>query len=38
MEEEFNFKQVANDVANILRAGGLVGIGGHDELQGLGYH
>jgi hypothetical protein len=29
MEEEFNFKQVAN---------GLVGIGGHGELQGLGYH
>jgi imidazolonepropionase-like amidohydrolase len=38
MEEEFNFKQVANDAANILRAGGLVGIGGHGELQGLGYH
>lgn len=38
MDEEFTFKHVANDVANIQRAGGLVGMGGHGELQGLGYH
>jgi Tol biopolymer transport system component len=38
MQEEFNFKHVAMGVADIQRAGGLVGMGGHGELQGLGYH
>ncbi len=38
MKEEFNFHHVARDAANIQRAGGLVGMGGHGELQGLGFH
>ena len=29
---------LAAQVAKIQRAGGLVGVGGHAELQGLGYH
>jgi Tol biopolymer transport system component/predicted amidohydrolase len=37
-ESEFDFKQAAAQVAKIQRAGGLVGIGGHGELQGLAYH
>jgi hypothetical protein len=37
-ESEFDFKQVATQVAKIQRAGGLVGVGGHGELQGLAYH
>ena len=37
-DEEFRFKESAADAAKIQRAGGLVGVGGHAELQGLGYH
>ncbi|NNU16140.1 amidohydrolase family protein [Parvularcula sp. ZS-1/3] len=37
-DDEYAFKQAAADVAAIQRAGGLVGIGGHAELQGLGFH
>ena len=37
-ESEFDFKQAAAQVAKIQRAGGLVGVGGHGELQGLAYH
>ena len=37
-DEEFRFKEAAADAAKIQRAGGLVGVGGHAELQGLGYH
>ncbi|MFK7829485.1 MAG: amidohydrolase family protein [Congregibacter sp.] len=37
-EEEFMFRAAAMDAAKIQRAGGLVGVGGHAELQGLGYH
>ena len=35
---EFQFRQAAAQAAKIQRAGGLVGIGAHSELQGLGYH
>ena len=37
-DEAFQFKQAAAQVAKIQRAGGLVGVGAHGELQGLGYH
>jgi hypothetical protein len=37
-DDEFHFRQAAADAAKIQRAGGLVGVGGHAELQGLGYH
>ena len=37
-DNEFDFKQGAAQVAKIQRAGGLVGVGGHGELQGLAYH
>jgi Tol biopolymer transport system component len=37
-DDEFNFRAAAADAAKIQRAGGLVGVGGHAELQGLGYH
>jgi hypothetical protein len=37
-DEEFQFRQAAAQAAKIQRAGGLVGIGAHSELQGLGYH
>lgn len=38
LDEEYAFRQGAASVAAVQRAGGLVGIGGHGELQGLGYH
>jgi len=37
-DDEFQFRQAAAQSAKIQRAGGLVGIGAHAELQGLGYH
>lgn len=37
-DEQFQFRQAAAQAAKIQRAGGLVGVGGHAELQGLGYH
>ena len=37
-DDEFNFDEAAADAAKIQRAGGLVGVGGHGQLQGLGYH
>lgn len=36
--DQFQFRQAAAQAAKIQRAGGLVGVGGHGELQGLGYH
>jgi predicted amidohydrolase len=38
IEEEHNFQAAAEAAAKIQRAGGLIGVGGHGELQGLGYH
>ncbi|MDX1382761.1 MAG: amidohydrolase family protein, partial [Thermoanaerobaculia bacterium] len=32
------YPQLAAQAAKILRAGGLVGVGAHGQLQGLGYH
>ncbi|WP_129779799.1 amidohydrolase family protein [Peristeroidobacter soli] len=37
-EDEFTFKTMAAQAAKIQRAGGLVGVGHHGEVQGLGYH
>jgi Tol biopolymer transport system component/predicted amidohydrolase len=37
-QDEFVFPQAAASAAKIQRAGGLVGVGGHGQLQGLGYH
>ena len=37
-DSEFQFKQGAAQAARIQRAGGLVGVGAHGELQGMGYH
>ncbi|MBL8265796.1 amidohydrolase family protein, partial [Steroidobacter sp.] len=36
--DEFNFRAMAEQAAKMQRAGGLVGVGSHGELQGLGYH
>ena len=37
-KDEHSFPQTAAQAAKIQRAGGLVGIGAHGQLQGLGYH
>jgi hypothetical protein len=37
-QDEFVFPQAAAAAAKIQRAGGLIGVGGHGQLQGLGYH
>ena len=37
-KDEFVFPMAAEAAARIQRAGGLVGVGGHGQLQGLGYH
>jgi Tol biopolymer transport system component len=37
-KDEFFFPTAAASAAKIQRAGGLVGVGGHGQLQGLGYH
>ncbi|MEX1128434.1 MAG: amidohydrolase family protein [Vicinamibacterales bacterium] len=37
-QDEFVFPMAAEAAAKIQRAGGLVGVGGHGQLQGLGYH
>ena len=36
--EEYSFPKIAAGAAKIMRAGGVVGIGSHGQLQGLGYH
>jgi Tol biopolymer transport system component len=38
MNEEYGHKGIAKGAADIVRAGGRVGIGSHGQLQGLGYH
>ena len=37
-DDEFTFEEAAAVAAEMQRAGGYVGVGGHGELQGLGYH
>jgi Tol biopolymer transport system component/imidazolonepropionase-like amidohydrolase len=36
--EEYSFREIAKGAADIVRAGGRVGIGGHGQLQGMGVH
>jgi hypothetical protein len=38
MAEEHVFDKHARGVADIVKAGGRVGVGSHGQLQGLGYH
>ncbi len=37
-KDEFAFPRLAAQMAKLSRAGGLVGVGSHGQLQGLGYH
>lgn len=37
-EDEHSFPKTAAQCAKIQRAGGLIGVGAHGQLQGLGYH
>ncbi|MBL8271574.1 MAG: PD40 domain-containing protein [Steroidobacter sp.] len=37
-EDNFIFKRLGASAARISRAGGTLSIGGHSEVQGLGYH
>lgn len=36
--EQYIFARLAASAAKIFHAGGTIGVGGHGELQGLGYH
>jgi hypothetical protein len=38
MDEEYIFSRTAKVAADIVKAGGRIGIGSHGEFQGLGYH
>lgn len=38
MEEEHVFPKHAEMMKNIINEGGIVGVGSHGQLQGLGYH
>lgn len=37
-QDEFAFPKLSAQMAKLERAGGLVGVGSHGQLQGLGYH
>jgi len=37
-KDEFAFPKLSAQMAKLVRAGGLVGVGSHGQLQGLGYH
>ncbi len=36
--DEYTFPKLAAQMAKLERAGGLIGVGSHGQLQGLGYH
>jgi Tol biopolymer transport system component/imidazolonepropionase-like amidohydrolase len=36
--EEYSFQSIAKGAADVVKAGGKVGIGGHGQMQGLGVH
>ncbi len=38
MEDEYIFPKTAKAAADIVKAGGRIGVGSHGEFQGLGYH
>jgi len=37
-KDEYAFPKLAAQMAKLQRAGGLVGVGSHGEMQGIGYH
>ena len=37
-KDEYEFPKLAAQVAKLERAGGLVGVGSHGQIQGIGYH
>jgi Tol biopolymer transport system component len=37
-QDEYSYPRTAAAAAAILRAGGLIGVGAHGQLQGMGYH
>src|SRR5260370_9197294 len=37
-KDEYEVPKLAAQMAKLVRAGGLVGIGSHGEMQGIGYH
>ncbi len=37
-KDEYEFPKLAAQMAKLSRAGGLVGVGSHGEMQGIGYH
>jgi Tol biopolymer transport system component len=37
-KDEYEFPKLAAQMAKLSKAGGLVGVGSHGQLQGLGYH
>ncbi|MGQ0540924.1 MAG: amidohydrolase family protein [Blastocatellia bacterium] len=36
--EEYSFQSIAKGAADVVKAGGRVGIGGHGQMQGMGVH
>ncbi|MGE3466759.1 MAG: amidohydrolase family protein, partial [Pyrinomonadaceae bacterium] len=36
--EEYSFPMIAKGAADVVKAGGRVGIGGHGQMQGIGVH
>jgi hypothetical protein len=38
MREEYVFDDHAKFVADLIAAGGIAGVGGHGQIQGIGYH
>jgi Tol biopolymer transport system component len=37
-KDEYAFPKLSAQMAKLVRSGGLVGVGSHGQLQGLGYH
>jgi len=37
-KDEYEFPKLAAQMTKLVRAGGLVGVGSHGEMQGMGYH
>jgi imidazolonepropionase-like amidohydrolase len=38
VEEDYNFKDIARGVRDVVRAGGLAGLGSHGQQDGIGAH
>ena len=36
--EEYSFSMIAKGAGDVVKAGGRAGIGGHGQMQGIGYH